>query len=162
MALTPSNAKRADDSSGKDIKTGTDSGGDHIQYITQVDDSGDQASIVGNPSIVQGDTLSWADTDGTADTNLVVKTSPGTLFEVRAINTSSSVRYLHIFNDTSAPSGSDVPAHRVLVPASGEASESFGINGRAFSTGIVVAFSTDVDDYNAPASNEAYFHVGYI
>lgn len=161
MALTPSNCIRENDSSGSEIKTGTDSGGEHIQYITQVDDDGDQAAIVGNPAIVEGDTLSWADTDGTADTNLVVKSSAGKLFEVRALNTSSSARYLHIFNATSAPSGSDVPAHRVLVPALGEASESFGINGRAFSTGIVVAFSTTIDDYTAPGSNEAYFHVGY-
>lgn len=60
MPLTPSSAVRQDDGAGKNIKTGTDGGGDHIQFVALSDDTGAHTGISGAPLAVTGPTSGTA------------------------------------------------------------------------------------------------------
>lgn len=149
MSLTESSAVRTDDSSGKNIKTFTDAGSDHIQGIALCDDLGDHAFIE-----------SWYDTDTTLDEKVLVKASAGRLFQVRVCSQHGSDVWLQFFNEADATPSTD-PLMRVLLPANGYVSIDLGMFGRYFSTGILIATSTTLATYTSPSASDFAYSVGY-
>ena len=86
-------------------------------------------------------------------TNLVVKASAGALYSLTGINTQGGVRYVQVFDATSLPANSTVPAISIRVPANASfAYSADGGFGRPFSTGIVVATSTTADTLTVSAA----------
>lgn len=163
MPLTVSEAIREDDiSTGttKNIKTGTDAGGRHIQFMAVADDDGNQVGFTGAPLVVSSaePTVTYYDTGGAAEEQAVVSGS-GTGVRVvtclldPAVTTS---RYCMLFDATAAQANGATPIHRFLVPSQGAASVTFEY-GRPVSSGLVVALSTTANTLTLPGSGEAYF-----
>jgi len=73
-------------------------------------------------------------------TNLVVKASAGTLYEVRGYSTVT--QFLQIHNTTSLPADTAVPAVVIPITAGAHFAVSFGRRGRSFSTGITICNSS--------------------
>ena len=75
-------------------------------------------------------------------TNLVVKASAGTLYNIRGINNNAATRYIQIYNTTTLPADGAVPAEVFQVAATSPFSFNFSDYGRRFGTGIVIGIST--------------------
>lgn len=84
--------------------------------------------------------------------SIVIKASPGTLYQVYFYNNNAATRYLFIINDTIAPSigdGSFVP--NLPVPGGGWADLDFGVWGLQFSKGIGLGCSSTALTFAAAA-----------
>ncbi len=152
MTATPTEVLREDDLSGTGIAAFTNDAGRAVQ------------SMALSPE-VQGELLSWAATGSVAVENIVAKASAGRLFSVGVILLSSVGvdRYLHVFDNTSAPSLNDTPVLRAFIPAGSQVVlELQAIYGREFANGIVCAISTTLPQYTSPGGNEGFFQVGYV
>jgi len=98
-----------------------------------------------------------------------VKGSAGQIYWIHAINLSSTVKYLKIYNAAavSVTVGTTVPDITFPLPTQGDANGAgftFTIpNGIAFSTGITIAATTGVadNDNGAPGANEVVVNIGY-
>lgn len=92
-------------------------------------------------------------------TSLVLKASPGNLYDVYLSNDTAAKLYLMIFDATAAPiDGVVTPVHCVPIPAGGVGS--FAVDGappEVFSTGIV-AVSSSTGCFTKTASNASFIH----
>lgn len=150
MALTKSTIVREIDASGDTILVFADGSSRLAQGFALVDDAGDHAVAD-----------SWYATSVSAlENSVVLKASAGRLFELRVISTAAVLRYVQIYDLAAAPPSGN-PVWRGVLPAQGMLSESFGLHGMAFSTGILVVISTNQLTYAAPGSAEALFCAGY-
>lgn len=102
-----------------------------------------------------------------ADTNLaVVKSSPGSLHTIIAINTNAAVRYLKLYNKATAPVlASDTPVWTIPIPGD-TAGGGFVVplpGGLDFSAGIAIAMTTGAGDTDtgALAANEVILNLAY-
>jgi hypothetical protein len=85
--------------------------------------------------------------------NLIVKASAGILRSVQGYNSLASSQFIHIYDRATVPTNGSVPVFVFTVPASGNFSIDFPLGGPAFTTGIVVANSTDGPTQTNGAAN---------
>jgi hypothetical protein len=98
-----------------------------------------------------------------------VKGSAGQVFWIHAMNLSSSVRYLKLYNATAASVtvGTTVPDLTFPIPTQGDTNGAGFVlaipNGIAFGTAITIAATTGVadNDSGAPGANEVIVNMGY-
>ena len=85
----------------------------------------------------------------TSTTSGSIKASAGSIYSLSLLNTTASVRYVHIYNATSITLGTTVPVASFGIPANGqlnwEAAYGFGA-----ATGLYYAVTTD--NASAPAT----------
>lgn len=106
--------------------------------------------------------LSAASTNATS-----LKASAGQIGLIVAVNTNAAVRYLKLYNRTSAPTvGTDTPILTIPIPGS-TAGAGIAISipgGLNFTTGIAYALTTGAADADtgAVAANEIVLTLGYV
>lgn len=98
-------------------------------------------------------------------TTLTIKSSAGQLYWIHATNTNASVRYLKLYNSTSASVGTTTPLHTYVIPGNANGA-GFTISipcGEEFGTGIQAGITTGIadGDTGAPAANEVVVNLGY-
>lgn len=100
-----------------------------------------------------------------------IKTAPGKLFWVHAINLTASKRYLKFYNATAANTtvGTTTPVLTFPLPTMGDTNGAgftinFGDAGVQFDTAICVAATTGfaVADTGAPGTNDVILNAGYL
>lgn len=124
--------------------------------VGAVTQSGTWTAMIGNtpnstPILANPGPPALNNLNSTASTNAIsVKASAGTLYSISASNTSASIRYLKLYNKSSAPSvGTDVPVLTIVLPASGVGSTVpvvFGTLGMRFNAGIALALTAGAAD----------------
>lgn len=96
----------------------------------------------------------------------IAKATPGVLVAVRATNTNAALRYLQVFDRTTALSGGETPIISVPLPAtSGDVmldQSFFGDYGLVFPAGIVWGVSTARATYTAGTAADHQVHVVYV
>ena len=95
---------------------------------------------------------------------LGIKTSPGQIYGWFLFNTSSAIRYVKLYNKSSAPIvGIDKPFMTIPLPAGGGANVNF-TSGIYFSKGIGVGATTGVADSStgAPADGDIIVNLIYF
>lgn len=100
-------------------------------------------------------------------TATTIKASTGRLFGITAFNYNSAVRNLLIYDKASAPTGADTSLLFYPVPAAvsgvpGSITVAFGSEGKAFSTGIAIAWSSTANTYTAPATADQLIQAQYL
>lgn len=100
-------------------------------------------------------------------TALVVKTTPGVVYQVDAYANGTTLAYVKLYNAASATCGSGTPQARYLVPY-GAASTGGGFvapiaNGDVYSTGIVMCVTGGIADADttSPAASTFIVNVHY-
>ena len=94
---------------------------------------------------------------------LGIKKSPGQIYGWFLFNTSSAIRYVKLYNKSSAPIvGLDKPFMTIPLPAGGGANVNF-TSGIYFSGGIGIGATTGVADSNtsSPADGEIIVNIIY-
>jgi hypothetical protein len=98
----------------------------------------------------------------------LVKSTAGQVYNIQAFNTATSVRYLKLYNKTSAPApatdtGSTVLLASYLIPANGSGLVVEISNGMAFSAGIGLAVVTGMadSDNTSTGASEVIVNVQY-
>ena len=99
-----------------------------------------------------------------------VKATAGTIYSIHAMNLTTGILYLKLYNLTAANTtvGTSTPTHTYPIPANADtdgAGFTFSIpQGIAFSTAISAAVTTGVADADtgAPAANAAVVHIQYV
>ena len=74
--------------------------------------------------------------------SLVGKSSAGTLFAVSIYNSATFAQYYQLHDATALPSNGAAPKSVIRIPAQGTGGWDFGLRGRPFAAGIVIANST--------------------
>lgn len=97
--------------------------------------------------------LSFRRVISAATTNAtLVKSTAGNVYSIWASNTSTSVRYLKLYNMTTAPTvGTSVPVITLPIPASWCGDLNVGTHGIGFSTGISLAITGAYADADTTA-----------
>lgn len=99
-------------------------------------------SLIGNTSGGLPST-SWLRLHAALAATGFIKNAAGQAYIWDLLNTSAGIRYLHLYNKTSAPTlSTDTPLLTIGIPIGGKATFSTDI-GFAFSTGIAYAITTD-------------------
>lgn len=93
--------------------------------------------------------------------SLVIKASPGRLYQLTGVNTNTSPQYIQVFNSTTVPADTTVPILLAYVPASTNFSFDFGSIGRYFGTGIVVTNSSTAATKTIGSAN-CWFNAEYL
>ena len=92
-----------------------------------------------------------------------IKSSAGQIYGWFLFNRSASVRYIKLYNKSSAPSvGLDTPIMTIPLPAGAGANVNF-TSGISFTRGVGIGATTGVSDNNtgAPAANEVLVNIIY-
>lgn len=162
MPLTPTDVGHKIVAGEDRIKVFDDGGGNLSQGMAIVDDTGGHAGVLANPIRAEPSRpTSRYVTAGALENTAIVKASAGVLKEIIVVmDPSASARFLHIFNQAGALSGSEVPIARLLIPAGGMASYT-PPGGLVHSTGIVIATSSTLAVYTSPGDTLAAFSVDY-
>jgi hypothetical protein len=101
----------------------------------------------------------------TADNNSTnIKASSGLVYSINACNTNAAARYLKLYNKATAPTcGTDIPALRVMIPATNCTQPIVVPFGLSFPLGIgicIVTGATDADN-TSTAANEQTVNIAY-
>jgi hypothetical protein len=110
------------------------------------------------------DGVTWTYVNSAANTNATnVKASAGKVYHISATNVNASVRYLRLYNASSAPTvGTTTTFAKYAIPAGGGLTVNIpgGIN---FSTGIGLSLTTGAadSDTGAVAANEIFVNIGW-
>lgn len=117
-----------------------------------------------NLSSIGGVSISKVNTAATTNATLV-KSTAGRLYGVTLTNTTAALKYVKLFNKTSAPvPGTDTPVLVVAVPPNGVVSQEW-TNPVTFASGIgyaVVGGPTDLDATALVAANEVVGALLYV
>lgn len=112
-----------------------------------------------NGGLLMARVLSAANTNAT-----LVKSSAGNLYGIWVSNTSTSPRWLKLYNMTTAPTvGSSVPVVTIAIPAGFCGDLNVGTHGISFTTGISLAITgayTDADT-TAVAAGDVCLNIMY-
>lgn len=130
-------------------------------------DTGAGADIV---TLGNAEYRSWFDAFGTASVAISVKATPGYLCSVYVTNKNAALRYLHLYDKTSAPVGSDVPVCSLPIPAGSATVPGvlsltdafFSQGGRRFTAGIAVGVSTAEGSHTAATASDHDISGSYI
>lgn len=160
MALTKATVKRAVVAAGTDFLILNDGSTRAAQAVGLVDESGDHAGIAANPLVVTAaaPTGTAYTSGGTGVDSAVIAGAAAVLREIRVLlSTAVGVdRYLMLFNVASGTvADGTAPVWRVLVPAGGEASDTFSL-GLDFDTGITAKISSTIDTLTVTADTAAF------
>jgi hypothetical protein len=79
-----------------------------------------------------------------------VKGSAGQLYGYSLFNTTSSARYVKLYNKASAPTSSDTPVVRIYLPPTGGANRDYA-HAMAFGTGLAIRITTGSADNDTGA-----------
>jgi len=74
--------------------------------------------------------------------SLVISAAPATLYGLTGYNSKNTGQFIQLFNLTALPADATVPSVVLWVDALSSFSLDFGVNGRYFSTGIVLSNSS--------------------
>lgn len=159
MALTDDFVTRTDDTGGKEIRTYTEPGGEHIQAVGLADENGDQLGINARPVKNREPEPSLRyNTGGALENEAQAKGAPGVLRQVHVVlDIGASVRFLHLFNLVGAAAGT--PIKRFPIPAGASSITYTPLGGLTFSAGLVVATSSTLAAFTDPSDTVAAFHV---
>lgn len=86
-----------------------------------------------------------------------IKASPGVVYSIYCENLNGAVRYIGIYNKTTAAATNDVPIVSYRVPAGGATmvgTDMLSIMGLTCSTGITFGISTDPTKYAAATATD--------
>lgn len=94
---------------------------------------------------------------GANQDSTVVKSSAGTLYSLTVGTTTASVRYVKVYDKSTAPTSADTPVLRLAVPATAGLSVSVPLPpcGAVFSNGIAFRITTGAADNDANAATAA-------
>ena len=136
------------------------------------------SALVAGSALIGDVGIQGRDTGGTTtfrsidldETEEEVKATAGTIYSIHAMNLTTGVLYLKLYNATAAnvTVGTTTPTHTYPIPANADtdgAGFTFSIpQGIAFSTAISAAVTTGVADADtgAPAANAAVVHIQYV
>lgn len=163
MALTKVTVRRAAvTDAGTDFLTLEDGSSRVAQAVGVVDENGDHTGIFGNPVITQevfGPTTR-AQSGSAAVASWILATAATRLQDLRCIMApgTTNARWLLFFNSTTVPVDTTVADWGMLVPAAGQASESFGEIGLGFDTGLTVVLSSTPAALTQVPSGECYLY----
>lgn len=90
----------------------------------------------------------------------IVKAESGKVFQITAYNKSGGTLYLHLYNDTVAPTGASIPVNAPIAIPAGQTGFITWVTGAKHTTGIVAALSTSDVAYADPGAN-GWFDVEY-
>lgn len=90
---------------------------------------------------VQGTVLSNSTSNGYVS-NLIVKSTSGSLFNFNAYSSNASTQWLQLHDATALPANGAVPKFSINIPATSSIQRDWNIFGRSFSNGIVICNST--------------------
>lgn len=93
--------------------------------------------------------------------SLIIKASPGRLFNLIITNTKASAQYIQLFNSTTLPADTTAALVSIYVPATSSASIDYSLIGRYFSTGIVVSNSSTAATKTI-GSADCFFSAEYL
>jgi hypothetical protein len=93
----------------------------------------------------------------------VVKNAAGQLYGYQLFNTTSSDRYVKIYDKATGPTSADTPKKRIYVPAKGGANMPTVGAGVAFASGIGIRITTGPadSDTGAAATNDVLVNLDY-
>lgn len=104
-------------------------------------------------------TVSAASTNST-----LVKSQPGRIMHIYALNTNAAARYVKLYNRAAAPNvGTNTPLRTILVPANSSVSLNL-VNGTYCDTGIGFAITTGPSDSDTGAvgAGDVIFDLDYL
>lgn len=90
----------------------------------------------------------------------VIKAAPGTLWGVTGYNSKASAQFIQLHDATSLPANTAIPPLVFTVAATSNFSLDFGLVGRGFVTGIVIANSSTGPTLTV-GSADCYFDAQY-
>lgn len=95
-------------------------------------------------------------------TGLVVKASAATLYSIDAHNLNAAVRYLKVYNKTTAASEADTPVFTIPLPSGALPPMQFPA-GVEFSAGISIRATTELADNGttAPTASQTIVNISY-
>ncbi len=100
------------------------------------------------------------DSSAALEASSVTKAAPGRVYKVVVTNTNAATRYFQIFNSTTVPADTTVPAFAVAVPTGVTVTYDFP-NGMYFSTGISWCNSSTLPTKTIGAA-DSWCHVYYV
>lgn len=170
MAYSKKLVKRTDSPSGDEfiLQEAPALSEEYAQGVVFIDDLGNPAGHAANPlrvgivgivSTSSAPGVSFSSGPSAVDNTVITTVNNSVLRELRCILKPSTTvsRYLMLFNADSLPANGAAPIWRMLVPAGGEASETFN-PGLSFSEGIVAAISSTDTTLTVTTGSEGYIH----
>lgn len=145
------------DGSSWDRVTGSSANGLDVD-VTRV------GGVVATKYAAESTTSDYSEVASTAaEASKVVKASAGRLYSVSVSNANAATRYLMVFNATSLPGNGTVPVFTPIKVSTGDQGQAafFDINGKYFSTGIVVAMSSTQNTLTI-AGSDHLFYAAYL
>lgn len=90
------------------------------------------------------------------ETSHIGKASAGTLFAVSIYNSATFAQFYQLHDAASLPANTAVPKSIIRIPAQGTGGWDFGLRGRPFATGIVIANSSTGPTLTIGAADSFY------
>ena len=107
-------------------------------------------------------TVAPANSTSTAEeASRIIKASAGVLYGLTVYNNNAATRYIQLYNSASLPADAVVPAVTIEVAAQSSRSIDWGVYGRAFTAGIVVANSS-TDTTKTIGAADSLFDAQYV
>jgi hypothetical protein len=105
-----------------------------------------------------------------SDVDIAVKAAPGNLLSITASNINAAIRYLQIFNQTTAPVNPNVPVISIPMGAGSATAVTvvtldqgfFGEGGLYLSAGIAIGLSTTAATFTAATTTDHSVNGCYV
>lgn len=123
-----------------------------------------QLTANGSVKAAEAEIESRSFADALVSVSLVVKNASGYLMSLYGVNRNAGVRYLQVHNLAATPADQAVPVMSFSFPTATQreiGDSFFGRGGRAFDTGITLAWSTTAATYTAATASEHDMFASY-